>query len=307
MSKKTKKVSDCNHGAEKCEHIAECINCIIENGKPEVLGENDVPIYYCSCFYCFLEGKPLEAEWDSYGEMVSQVMDAFNIGLRDGKYKKPKIDGSNCEIPELNKVYLSGYTSGKNYRKLKVMKESRDSPCESSASSEEKSEEILKEESLFSKRATKKLRSLLRNAGVDPDHFTYDSKTYPKVVCVLGETDPIVNVLKSLGGRWNKMNAKNMGWYFFKSDLLSEKKETTLSPSGKSSVRKLKSLLEGKEVDPEKFTYDTETYPKAIVVQGETTPFKDVMKALGGKWNRNLKCGMGWVFFRSKLEKPDLE
>ena len=35
---------------------------------------------------------------------------------------------------------------------------------------------------------------------------------------------------------------------------------------------------------------------KSIAVIGDTKPFKDDLKALGGKWNSNLSCGPGWIF-----------
>ena len=34
----------------------------------------------------------------------------------------------------------------------------------------------------------------------------------------------------------------------------------------------------------------------SFVIYGETKPYKDEIKALGGKWNSNLKVGPGWIF-----------
>jgi hypothetical protein len=39
---------------------------------------------------------------------------------------------------------------------------------------------------------------------------------------------------------------------------------------------------------------------KAIVVRGNTQPYKDALSDLGGKWNANLKGGGGWIFPNSK-------
>lgn len=35
---------------------------------------------------------------------------------------------------------------------------------------------------------------------------------------------------------------------------------------------------------------------KAIAVIGDTKPYKDELKAIGGKFNPYLKCGAGWIF-----------
>lgn len=40
---------------------------------------------------------------------------------------------------------------------------------------------------------------------------------------------------------------------------------------------------------------------KAIAVIGDTYPIKDKLRDLGGKFNRFLSCGAGWVFPRTKL------
>lgn len=39
---------------------------------------------------------------------------------------------------------------------------------------------------------------------------------------------------------------------------------------------------------------------KAIVVRGNTQPYKESLKELGGKWNSALKGGGGWIFPNSK-------
>lgn len=41
---------------------------------------------------------------------------------------------------------------------------------------------------------------------------------------------------------------------------------------------------------------------KAFAVIGETKPIKDVLKALGGKYNAFLKCGKGWIFPKTRYE-----
>jgi len=41
---------------------------------------------------------------------------------------------------------------------------------------------------------------------------------------------------------------------------------------------------------------------KSVAAIGETTPFKDTIKDVGGKWNSKLKCGPGWILSAKKLE-----
>lgn len=42
---------------------------------------------------------------------------------------------------------------------------------------------------------------------------------------------------------------------------------------------------------------------KAIAVIGETFPVKDKLKEMGGKFNKYLKCGPGWIFSKSKFQE----
>lgn len=44
---------------------------------------------------------------------------------------------------------------------------------------------------------------------------------------------------------------------------------------------------------------------KSIVVTGDTKLLRTQLKKMGGKFNRNLKCGAGWIF--SKKVKDDVE
>ena len=41
---------------------------------------------------------------------------------------------------------------------------------------------------------------------------------------------------------------------------------------------------------------------RAIVVIGETKEFKDSLKQLGGRYNKFLSCGEGWVFSRRWID-----
>jgi len=39
---------------------------------------------------------------------------------------------------------------------------------------------------------------------------------------------------------------------------------------------------------------------KSFVIRGDTKIYKEKIKELGGKWNRNLKGGPGWIFSNNK-------
>ena len=67
------------------------------------------------------------------------------------------------------------------------------------------------------------------------------------------------------------------------------------------STIKLQLLLSKKGVNPDQFTYDSSTYEKSLVLMGDTKPFKETIKEMGGKWNANLKCGPGWIFAKKTL------
>jgi hypothetical protein len=43
--------------------------------------------------------------------------------------------------------------------------------------------------------------------------------------------------------------------------------------------------------------------PKSFVLIGDTKPYKEQIKKLGGKFNPNLKCGVGWIFSNNRTEK----
>lgn len=44
---------------------------------------------------------------------------------------------------------------------------------------------------------------------------------------------------------------------------------------------------------------------RSFVVRGETTPYKESMSMLGGKWNSRLRDGPGWIFSMSKKESVE--
>lgn len=49
----------------------------------------------------------------------------------------------------------------------------------------------------------------------------------------------------------------------------------------------------------------TDYTEKSFVIRGNTTPYKEVLKNFGGKWNDRLRDGEGWIFPMTK--KSELE
>lgn len=45
----------------------------------------------------------------------------------------------------------------------------------------------------------------------------------------------------------------------------------------------------------------------SFVVQGDTRPYKEELKNIGGKWNANLRGGGGWVFSKAKGKMNDVK
>jgi hypothetical protein len=42
---------------------------------------------------------------------------------------------------------------------------------------------------------------------------------------------------------------------------------------------------------------------KAFAVIGDTKPIKDILGEMGGRFNRFLKCGAGWIFPKTREQK----
>ena len=42
---------------------------------------------------------------------------------------------------------------------------------------------------------------------------------------------------------------------------------------------------------------------RSIVVRGDTKPYKEELKEMGGRFNRNLRDGCGWIFSKKHEEE----
>lgn len=67
--------------------------------------------------------------------------------------------------------------------------------------------------------SAKALRKLLRKRGEDTTGYDFDTVTYEKALLLTGDTKPIKDVLKELGGKWN---SGKKGWIFSKKSLLKQ-------------------------------------------------------------------------------------
>ena len=46
---------------------------------------------------------------------------------------------------------------------------------------------------------------------------------------------------------------------------------------------------------------------KAVVMVGDTIKVKDNLKELGGRYNKFLSCGAGWVFSKKHFAETDVK
>jgi len=133
-------------------------------------------------------------------------------------------------------------------------------------------------------------------------------------LCELGETEidlnrilavPLasrhINDIFSLGVGLNEYERYEIPEWIHDISKELPKREIDEKSSDDPVVVKLRQLLEQKGVDADQFTYNVSTYEKSLVLIGDTKPFKDVIKEVGGKWNSNLSCGPGWIFPKKAL------
>lgn len=86
-----------------------------------------------------------------------------------------------------------------------------------------------------------------------------------------------------------------------KKHLVNTSSKGRISPAKKSPGMKIStsSRVRKPSVYIEKYS------DRSFVVRGETKDIKDDMKALGGKYNRNLEGGVGWIFSLKALDKVE--
>lgn len=147
---------------------------------------------------------------------------------------------------------------------------------------------------------TRAARAATHSAKIEPPSVCVG--LYKKCVGVYGDTRPIKDALKRLGGRWN---SSLMTWVFPASqrgDLLRDlaiqyPALTIVEQDEVAFLQTLQSHL-GTSVATDlssgkKNALSVSTYKKAIFVTGDTRPVKDQLKRLNGRWNPGLA---GWIF-----------
>jgi hypothetical protein len=155
----------------------------------------------------------------------------------------------------------------------------------------------------------------------------------PKSIAVFGDTKPIKDQLKALGGRFNPVlkigsdeSVRAAGWIFPLSaraeleQLLNPHSESVITSSdaacadgiSKHDVPEVVKHSQVTMLSTSKRPHIVDYTPKSIAVFGDTKPIKDQLKALGGRFNSALKTGSdesvraaGWIFplsARAELE-----
>ncbi len=70
-----------------------------------------------------------------------------------------------------------------------------------------------------------------------------------------------------------------------------------------AATPKQKEVIKPTQREPKQGTVNIVTYGKGLAVIGETYPIRQQLKDLGGKFNKFLTVGAGWVFASDKLEE----
>jgi hypothetical protein len=106
-------------------------------------------------------------------------------------------------------------------------------------------------------------------------------------------------VMRALGGDWNK---RDKVWVFpsAKRDKVQEYINAASSPSFNPSEYAQSLLGDREGVNIAKGITAEPVQNKVFVLRGETKPIKDIIKAMGGKWNSTL---VGWTFPTSEFNK----
>ena len=137
-------------------------------------------------------------------------------------------------------------------------------------------------------------------------------------IAVFGNTKPIKEELKSLGGRFNKYLKQNemtkAGWIFpMKSKADVEEVLSNITNGlgyngiGRSSGYTTLSVVSDGDIDVAPYIADYTD--RSFAMFGNTKPIKEELKSLGGRFNKNLKQNevtkVGWIF--PMKNKADVE
>jgi hypothetical protein len=118
---------------------------------------------------------------------------------------------------------------------LKPKKKPRRTPTKKKkpvVSSDDEDEKIVVQSTEPSAKALRK--KLLKNGVSEAkvDALIFDTDTYEKALLLTGDTKPIKDTIKFLGGKWN---SSKVGWIFSKRSLLKKKKKVKTPPTSDSS------------------------------------------------------------------------
>ena len=111
-----------------------------------------------------------------------------------------------------------------------------------------------------------------------------------KSIAVYGDTKEYKDKLKALGGKLNANLRDGPGWIF---PMKYKETVQTWIDQNSNEVASFDTFIADK---PSSNVVLKKYSDKSIAVYGDTKIYKDKLKALGGKWNANLRDGPGWIF-----------
>ena len=153
-------------------------------------------------------------------------------------------------------------------------------------------------------------------------HYNITLNNFEEGIIVKGtDTIKFKDTLKELGGKWN---TKEGGWFFNlslkekigrfldvinirvespKAAGISKAEKGSIVESHRPEIPKADEVSVGSPAlleDPKIETYND----KCFIVVGNTKPYKEKIRELGGSWNAKLKNNkMGWVFPEMKRKE----
>lgn len=126
-------------------------------------------------------------------------------------------------------------------------------------------------------------------------NISYENYSTDSFIIKGSDTIKFKDTLKEFGGKWNSVTG---GWIF---NIKFQNKLIKFLDLVNSETDKIE-VLSKEEIIPKIQNY-TE---KSFILLGDTKPYKDKIKELGGLWNSKLKDGnKAWVF--SLTKRKDVE
>lgn len=105
---------NCDQKAKICDHgqLILCHSCLLNLSEEARLEQRQ--LYYTNCFYCFIEGRQFDIEWDDMDEVIGYGFTAIKIGQLDAQQGMDKFQRSTNANPwrimvNMYNLYCLGY------------------------------------------------------------------------------------------------------------------------------------------------------------------------------------------------------